>query len=81
LSIVAGRKPEERVFARLPDTEMHSYRREYAQALYLYHAPDWELPPATGRLQRTDYDLTAVMIVSRALGHNRRDVVLNNYLR
>jgi hypothetical protein len=39
------------------------------------------LPPVTGRLQRTDYDLEAVMIVSRALGHNRRDVVLHNYLR
>jgi len=81
LSVVAERKAEERVFARLPDTEMHSYRREYAQALYLYHAPGWELPPATGRLQRTDYDLEAVMRVSRALGHNRREVVLNNYLR
>ncbi len=81
LSVVAGRKPEELVFVHLPDTEMHSLRREYAQALYLHYAPGRELPPTTGRLRSSDYDLEAVLKVSQALGHNRRDIVLNNYLR
>ncbi len=82
LAVIAGRDPEERVFPRLPDTEVQDLRREYAQQLYLYYAgPGWSLPPTDRRLRPTDYDPEAVDRVSKALGHNRRDVVLNNYLR
>ncbi len=80
-AVVAGRQPEERVFARLPRTDIHALRREYAQALYLKRSPGRTLPPVEGRLKRTDYDRDAVLQVSQALGHNRTDVVLTHYLR
>jgi integrase len=80
LNLVAGRKPEERVFDHIPKhMDVHAYRREYAQALYRFHA-NRELPPPGGRLRRDDYDLAAVQRVSWALGHNRLDVVLRHYL-
>jgi hypothetical protein len=61
--------------------DVHGYRREFAQALYLYHAPGRTLPPATGRLKRSDYDRDAAQRVSWALGHQRIDVVLRHYIR
>lgn len=82
LSVIADRNPTERVFPRLPDTEVQDLRREYAQKLYLYYAgPGWTLPPTDRRLRPSDYNREAVEKVSKALGHKRRDVVLNNYLR
>ena len=39
LGLKAGRKDEERVFARIPKhLDVHAYRRQYAQALYLQYA-------------------------------------------
>jgi integrase len=82
LAIAADRDPEELVFARIPKhMDVHSYRREYAQALYLYCAPGRSLPKALGRLKRSDYDRDAAERVSRALGHRRADVVLRHYIR
>ena len=70
------------VFPRIPShLDVHSYRREYAQALYLYHAPNRPLPPTLGRLKANDYDRDAAYQVTLALGHNRIDVVLRHYLR
>ncbi len=81
LTLAAGRKPEERVFDHIPKhMDVHAYRREYAQALYLSLA-DRELPPPGKQLRRSDYDLNAVQRVSWALGHNRLDVVLRHYLQ
>src|SRR5881398_1943442 len=52
LVTIAGRDPEAPVFERIPKhLDVHSYRREFAQALYLYHAPSRTLPPAIGRLK------------------------------
>ena len=82
LSLVAGHGLEEKVFIRLPvRLDIHRLRREYAQALYLYHASGRELPPPTGRLNPKDYDELAAMKVSEALGHSRLDIVLRHYLR
>lgn len=82
LAMSAVRDPEALVFARLPrHFDVHSSRREYAQALYLQYAPGRSLPPPTGRLKRSDYDVDAVLRVSQALGHRRKDVVLRHYLR
>lgn len=83
LALTADRNPEERVFDRIPKhMDVHAYRREYAQALYLFHAPPGcALPSAKGRLKHSDYDLNAAQRVSWALGHNRIDVVLRHYLR
>ena len=82
LDLLAGREPEEKLLAKVPDCDVHAMRREYAQALYRQYAPGWSaLPPKTQRLRPTDYNRAAVLKVSEALGHNRLDVVLNNYLR
>ncbi len=73
---------DEVVFPRIPrHLDVHAYRREYAQALYLLHAPGRSLPPKDGRLKRSDYDREAVFQVTQALGHNRIDVVLRHYIR
>ena len=76
-----GHDPQERVFARVPSRiHAQAHRRNYAQAYYK-HLSRRELPPVQGRLKRSDYDEEAVLNVSRALGHNRIDVVLKSYLR
>ncbi|GHO84371.1 tyrosine-type recombinase/integrase [Dictyobacter formicarum] len=81
-ALVQGRDPDEHVFEHIPKAmDVQSYRRASAQQRYLSHAPDRTLPPAGKRLQPTDYDITATHQVSRALGHERTDVVLNHYLR
>ncbi|HEY3992523.1 MAG TPA: integrase [Ktedonobacteraceae bacterium] len=81
LALTAERKLEESIFDHIPKhMDVHAYRREYAQALYL-SLTDRQLPPADGRLRHSDYDLAAVQRVSWALGHNRLDVVLRHYLR
>jgi len=82
LCLKEGRQDDERVFPRIPKhLDVHSYRREYAQALYLSLAPGRSLPPPAGHLRPSDYDVDAVLHVSKALGHNRKDVVLRHYLR
>jgi integrase len=74
--------PESLVFTRIPKhLDIHSYRREYAKALYLQYALGRDLPPATGRLRPSQYGRQAAQRVSWALGHNRVDVVLRHYLR
>ncbi|GLV54397.1 hypothetical protein KDH_12440 [Dictyobacter sp. S3.2.2.5] len=81
LPLLDGRNPQDLVFPRIP-SRLHpqKYRRAYAQAYYR-HLSGRELPPTHRRLRRSDYDEEAVLRVSRALGHNRKDVVLRNYLR
>lgn len=82
LQVIQGRDPGEKVFGHIPKAlRVHTLRREYAQSLYLHYAPGRALPPATGRLKRSDYDREAVQRVSWALGHNRVDVVLRHYIR
>ena len=82
LAIVAGRDPADVVFPRIPGhMDVHDYRREYAQALYLHYAPGRTLPPANGRLRPQDYDRAAAERVSAALGHSRVDVVTRHYIR
>jgi integrase len=82
LAVIAGRDPNQRVFTSIPKhMDVHSYRRLFAQALYLYHAPGWELPPTTGRLKPSDYHRPAAEKVSIALGHSRVSVVLRHYIR
>lgn len=80
--LTEGRHADERVFSTIPmHLDVHSYRRAYAQSLYLMLAPGRSLPPSAGHLKQSNYDADAVLQVSRALGHHRRDVVLNHYLR
>jgi integrase len=82
LQLKRGRQAQERVFSHIPvHLDVHAYRRAFAQAYYLHLVPGRTLPPATGRLRPTDYDRAAIEQVTRALGHNRIDVVLRHYLR
>lgn len=82
LSVKATLAAEAIVFPRIPrHLDVHSYRREYAQALYLQCAPGRSLPPPQGRLKPADYDRAAAFEVSRALGHNRIEVILEHYIR
>lgn len=81
-SMVVGRVQDEHVFAHLPkNMDIHSYRREYVQALYLHLAPEYILPPSHRRLKPGDYDRAAALMVSEQLGHHRIDVMLRHYLR
>lgn len=78
--VARGRKPDGLVFTNIPSRlDVHALRREYAQTLYLSRLPAGSTLPGTGRL--ADYDKDAVLYTSRALGHNRYDVVLRHYLR
>lgn len=62
---------------------VHGYRAAYAQALYRYYM---EQGKGNGQLyyckkerRGWTYDKGAVLMVSRALGHNRCDVVITSY--
>ena len=81
LPLREGRDPKELVFARIP-SRLHAqeHRRAYAQAYYQCLSGR-ELPPTNRRLRRSDYDEAAVLQVSEALGHSRKDVILRHYLR
>jgi integrase len=83
LLLKAGRSDQERVFERIPKhLDVQSYRRGSAQQRYLRHAPGRELPPAEkARLSPKDYDRDAAKIVTEALGHHRRSIILSNYIR
>ncbi|HVB25467.1 MAG TPA: hypothetical protein VNG51_26255 [Ktedonobacteraceae bacterium] len=81
LALKEGRNPQEFVFPRIAShLDIHAIRRMYAQAYYCYLSGR-NLPSPVGRLKRADYDEHAVLQVSRALGHNRKDIVLRHYLR
>jgi hypothetical protein len=79
--VLAGKKDDDKVFARIPSAlDVHACRRSYAQALYKTMTTK-PLPPAAGRLPPGSYDQEAVDFVSLCLGHHRLDVVLRHYLR
>jgi integrase len=83
LRMKAGREENERVFPRIPrHMDVHSVRRTFAQNRYRRHASNHKLPPSEkDRLSSKDYDRSAAQQVTEALGHHRRSIVLNNYLR
>lgn len=80
LDVVEGRDPEAHVFERLPDTDIHAFRRQFAQELY-EHLSGRPLPPQVSRLQSKDFDDEAALEVSRCLGHNRVDIIFGSYIR
>lgn len=81
LALTQGRAGDVRVLEHLPvRLRIHALRRAYAQRYY-QQLSGRALPPAEGVLKASDYDAAAALEVSRALGHNRLDVVLRHYLR
>ena len=81
------------------NADIHSYRADYAGAIYkMYARPIEEIPydgenQGTGRRYQTDVytcrgdeakkklDKAAMLLCSKALGHNRLSIVADNYLR
>ena len=93
----AGNGP---VFAKLPNgADIHSYRSDYATAIYKAHARKIEDIPfdktnaGSGKMYQSDVyccrgdqkgqkmDKRAMLIASKALGHNRISVVGEHYLK
>jgi integrase len=76
----AERSPEELVFPRIPShLDIHAIRRQYAQAYY-HCLTAQALPLTAGQLEVDEYNEAAVHLVSQALGHNRKQVVIYHYL-
>ena len=91
---------EEKVWQHVHQSaDIHSYRAEYATAIYKAHArPIKDIPydrvnKGTGRRYQSDVytcrkdeakkklDKAAMLVCSKALGHNRISVVADNYIR
>ena len=75
---------EEKVWQHVhKSADIHGYRAEYVTAMYKAHArPIEEIPydrvnKGTGR----KLDKAAMLVCSKALGHNRISVVADNYIR
>lgn len=76
------------VWPRVPShMDVHSYRADYATALYHRTARDTATLPkddiyrCRGDRAGVVYDRTAMLYVSRALGHNRISVIAGHYLQ
>lgn len=76
-----------RVWSNVPSSaDIHSYRADYCQRVYLQHARSADkIPPAERYYCRGDrkgmiLDRAAMLEASRALGHNRIDVIASHYL-
>ena len=97
---IQGTPAEEKVWQHVNvNADIHSYRSEYATAIYKTHARSIEEIPfdkvnrGTGRRYQSEVyvcrkdeagkklDKNAMLICSKALGHNRIEVVANNYIR
>ncbi len=91
---------DEKVWLHVPShADIHSYRGDYATAIYkLYARPIDDIPydkfhPGLGRPYQSQVyccrkdekgkklDKLAMLLASKALGHNRIEIVANNYLR
>lgn len=78
---------DSRVWPHVPSAaDIHSYRADYCQRVYQAAArPVDQIPPADKYYCRGDrrgviLDRAAMLIASRALGHNRIDVIASHYL-
>ena len=79
---------DDRVWERVPShMDVHSYRSQYATAIYEAKARDIEDIPSADRyccrgdLKGTTYDREALREASEALGHSRESVVAEHYIR
>lgn len=76
-----------RVWPHVPGSaDIHSYRADYCQRIYLQHARPADQIPSTdkyycrGDRKGVILDRKAMLIASQALGHNRIDVIASHYL-
>ena len=92
--------PDEKVWQHVPqNADIHSYRGDYATAMYKMYARKIDQIPydrvnkGTGKAYQSEVytcrkdeagkklDRLAMLMCSKALGHNRVEVVANNYIR
>lgn len=97
---IQNTQPEEKVWQFVhKSADIHSYRAEYATAIYKATARDIKDIPfdrvnrGTGRRYQSEVytcrkdeagkklDKAAMLVCSKALGHNRISVVADNYIR
>ena len=78
---------DSRVWPHVPSSaDIHSYRADYCQRVYLQHARPTDQIPADckyycrGDKKGVVLDRAAMLEASRALGHNRIDVIASHYL-
>lgn len=78
---------DERVWPHVPSSaDIHSYRADYCQRVYLQYARPTEQISSTdkyycrGDRKGVVLDRAAMLMASRALGHNRIDVIASHYL-
>jgi len=78
---------DQRAWSKVPTrADIHSYRADYCRTLYELHArPLAEIPAKERYYCRRDlkgvvYDKRAMLVASRALGHNRISVIAGHYL-
>lgn len=80
----AGNK---KVWPRVPDLDVHSYRSEYCTEIYNTFARPLNKIPRNERyhcrrdLNGVCYDKRAMLIASQFLGHNRINIMAEHYLR
>lgn len=78
---------DRKVFDYLPECDIHSYRADYARAVYkslsrpLDTLSRHQLYCCRGDMKGCHFDRAAMAEVSNALGHDRLCVVADNYLR
>lgn len=87
LSWLQDKDPESLAFPHIPGRlDVHSYRADYARRLYdsvkrPIEGLDWHECYICRKDKKGErYDRKALLEVSRALGHNREDVVVNHYM-
>lgn len=79
--------PNQLVWSKLPTrADIHSYRADYCMVIYQQHARPIDVIPrkeryyCRGDLKGVIYDKRAMLVASRALGHNRIGVIAGHYL-
>ncbi len=78
---------DKKVWPRVPDMDVHSYRSEYCTEIYNTFVRPMEKIPKNERyhcrqeLKGVCYDKRAMLIASRFLGHNRINIIAEHYLR
>lgn len=76
-----------KVWSYVPDMDVHSFRSDYCTEFYNMLARPIEKIPKNERyhcrcdLKGVCYDKRAMLITSQSLGHNRINVIAENYLR
>jgi len=84
---IMNTSPDKKVWSKIPSrADIHSYRAEYCKTIYDHHKrPFPEIPIneryyCRGDMKGIVYDKRAMMIASRALGHNRVSIIAEHYL-